>query len=73
MFLIVLSPFNDVLVFVVAMDRLIRLCQHLLFALAANPMGDREGSVLRLFDPDELPAPRANDFEIHGFTSFLRA
>jgi hypothetical protein len=69
----VLSPFSDFLVFVVALERLICLCQHLLFALAANPVGDGEGGILGLFDPHELPAPRANDFEIHGFTSFLRA
>jgi hypothetical protein len=68
-----LSPFNDVLVFMILLERLIRLCQQFLLALAANPVGDGEGGILGLFDPHELPAPRANDFEIHRFTSFPRA
>jgi hypothetical protein len=52
------------------------LFQKLRFALAADPVGYREFWYPRNaggFDPKELPAPRTNDFEIHGFTSFLRA
>jgi hypothetical protein len=53
---------------------LVCLCQQFVLALAANPVGDGKSwypSNAGGLDSKELPAPRTNDFEIHGFTSFL--
>jgi hypothetical protein len=76
MFLMGLTPFDGFMVFAILLEGLVGLCQRLFLALAADPVGDREFWYPRNasgFDAKELPAPRTNDFEIHGFTSFLRA
>jgi hypothetical protein len=68
--LMVLSPFSDVLGFVIALEGLVGLCQQFLFALAADGVGDGEGGILHLLDPHEFPTPRTNDFQKHGSPPF---
>jgi len=65
-----LSPFSDVLGFVVALEGLVCLCQQFFLALAADGVGDREGGILHLLDPHEFPTPRTNDFQKHGSPPF---
>jgi hypothetical protein len=68
--LMVLSPFSDLLGFVMALEGLFGLCQQFLFALAADGVGDGEGGIFHLLDPHEFPAPCANDFQKHGSPPF---
>jgi hypothetical protein len=69
----VLSPFNEVLDPLIQFEAFFHLFQHFLAALAADGVGDEKRGFLSLLDSHELPAPGANDFYEHGFTSFLRA
>jgi hypothetical protein len=67
----VLSPFNDVLGFVIALEGLVGLCQQFFLALAADGVGDRKGVILYFLDPHKPPAPGANDFQKHGSPPFF--
>jgi hypothetical protein len=66
----VLSPFSDVLGFVIALEGFFRLCQQFFLALAADGVGNGEGGTLDLLDPHEFPTPRTNDFQKHGSPPF---
>jgi hypothetical protein len=67
----VLSPFSDVLGFVIELDGFISLCQHSFLALAADGVGDGKGGILDFLDPHKPPAPTANDFQKHGSPPFF--
>jgi hypothetical protein len=71
MVLMVLSPFSDVLGFVIALKGLVSLRQQFFLALAADGVGDGEGNILDFLDPHEPPAPTANDFQKHGSPPFF--
>jgi hypothetical protein len=67
----VLSPFSDVLGFVITLEGLVGLCQQFFLALAADGVRDGKGGVLDFLDPHKLPAPTANDFQKHGSPPFF--
>jgi hypothetical protein len=67
----VLSPFSDLLGFVIAPEGFISLCQQFFLALAADGVGDGEGGILDFLDPHESPTPRTDDFQKHGSPPFF--
>jgi hypothetical protein len=71
MFLMVFSPFSDVLGFVIVLEGLVGLCQQFFLALAADGVGDGKGGILDLLDPHKPPTPTANDFQKHGSPPFF--
>jgi hypothetical protein len=70
MFLMGLTPFNGFMVFAILLEGFVGLCQRLLLALAADPVGDGESGypwIASRLDSKEFSTPRANDFQVHGF------